>query len=59
MKNDKVLQTVKEDMNILHTIKGRMANWIRHIFSRNCLPALLIKERKKNEDKEEEISSYY
>jgi hypothetical protein len=52
VKNDELLQKVKEEMNILHTIKGRMANWIGHILCRNCLPALLIKERQNTEDKE-------
>jgi len=58
VKNDKVLQRVKEETNILHVIKRMIVNWIGHIFSRKCLPALLIKERQKSEDKEEDISSY-
>jgi hypothetical protein len=44
-------------MNILHTIKRIMVNWIGHIFSRKGLPALLIKERQKSENKEKDISS--
>jgi hypothetical protein len=32
-----VLPRVKEEWNILHTIRQRKANWIRHIFRRNCL----------------------
>jgi hypothetical protein len=28
---------VKEERNILHTIKRRKANWICHILRRNCL----------------------
>jgi hypothetical protein len=28
---------VKEEINILHTIKGRKANWIGHILRRICL----------------------
>jgi len=28
---------VREERNILHTVKGRKANWIGHILSRNCL----------------------
>jgi hypothetical protein len=32
-----VLHKVKEEGNILHTIKGRKANWIGHILRRNCL----------------------
>jgi hypothetical protein len=58
VKNDKVLQRVKEEMNTIHTIKRMMVNRIGHIFSRKCLPALLIKERQESEDKEEDISSY-
>ena len=27
---------VKEDRNILHTIKRKNANWIGHILRRNC-----------------------
>jgi hypothetical protein len=36
MKNERVLERVEEDMNILHTIKWRKANWIGHISRRNC-----------------------
>jgi hypothetical protein len=35
--NEKVLQRVKEEMNILHTIKQREANWTDHNLLRNCL----------------------
>jgi hypothetical protein len=35
--NEEVLHRVKEDRNILHTIKTRKANWIGHILRRNCL----------------------
>jgi hypothetical protein len=34
---EKVLQGVKEERNILHTIKRSKANWIDHILRRNCL----------------------
>jgi hypothetical protein len=37
MRNEEVLHRVKEERNILHTIKRRKANWIGHILSRNCL----------------------
>jgi hypothetical protein len=37
VKNEKVLQRVKEERNIVHTIKRRNANWIGHILLRNCL----------------------
>jgi hypothetical protein len=32
-----VLQRVKEERNIIHTIRRRKANWIGHILRRNCL----------------------
>jgi hypothetical protein len=35
--NEAVLHGVKEERNILHTIRRRKANWIRHILRRNCL----------------------
>jgi hypothetical protein len=31
VRNEKVIQRVKEERNILHTIKRRIANWIGHI----------------------------
>jgi hypothetical protein len=34
---NEVLHRVKEERNILHTIKGRKGNWIGHILRRNCL----------------------
>ena len=37
MKNEEVLQTVKEERNILQTIKRREANCIGHILRRDCL----------------------
>ena len=37
VKNKEVLQRVKEDKNILRTVRRRKANWIGHILSRNCL----------------------
>ena len=36
MKNE-VLHRVKRERNILHTVKGRNANWIGRILRRNCL----------------------
>jgi hypothetical protein len=35
--DEEALHRVKEDRNILHTIKRRKANWIGHIWRRNCL----------------------
>jgi hypothetical protein len=34
---NEVLHRVKEEKNILHTMKRRNANWIGHILRRNCL----------------------
>jgi hypothetical protein len=36
-RNEEVLHRVKEERNILHTVKRRKANWIGHILRRNCL----------------------
>jgi hypothetical protein len=35
--NEEVLYKVKEERNILHTIKRSKANWSGHILCRNCL----------------------
>jgi len=37
VRNEEVLQRVKEKRNILQTVKRRNANWIGHILRRNCL----------------------
>jgi hypothetical protein len=37
VRNGEVLHRVKEERNIVHTIKRRKANWIGHILRRNCL----------------------
>jgi hypothetical protein len=37
VRNEEVLRRVKEERNIVHTIKRRKANWIGHILRRNCL----------------------
>ena len=52
MKNEKVLQRVKEERNILRTMKRRKANWIGHILHGNCflkhvIEASEVKTRKK------------
>jgi len=43
VKNEEVLERVEEDMNILHTIKWRKANWIGHNLRRNCFLKHVIK----------------
>jgi ribosomal 50S subunit-associated protein YjgA (DUF615 family) len=40
--NEAVLRRVKEERNILHTIRRRKANWIGHILRRNCLLSHII-----------------
>jgi hypothetical protein len=37
VKNEEVLQGVKEERNILYTRKWRKTNWVGHILHRNCL----------------------
>jgi hypothetical protein len=37
VRNEEVLHRVKEERNIVHTIKRRKANWIGHVLRRNCL----------------------
>jgi hypothetical protein len=36
VRNEEVLHRVKEERNIVHTIKRRKANWIGHILRRIC-----------------------
>jgi hypothetical protein len=43
VRNEEVLHIVKEERNILHTLKRRKANSIGHILRRNCLLKHLIK----------------
>jgi hypothetical protein len=42
VRNEEVLHRVKEERNILHTIKRRKANCIGHIMPKNCLLKHLI-----------------
>jgi hypothetical protein len=56
--------TVKEERNILHTIKRRKANWIGHILRRNCLLKHVIEEKLEGRmemtgRREEDVSSYW
>jgi hypothetical protein len=37
VRNEDVLHRLKEERNVLRTIKRRKANWIGHILHRNCL----------------------
>jgi hypothetical protein len=64
VRNDEVLQRVKEESNILQTIKRRGANWIGNILHRNCLLKHVM-ERKTwgrievTEDEQEGVGSYW
>ena len=37
VRNDEVLLRAKEERNVLLTVNRRQANWIEHIWRRNCL----------------------
>jgi len=37
VRKERVLHGVKEERNIVHTVKWRKANWIGHTLRRNCL----------------------
>jgi len=37
VRNEEVLYTVKEERNIVHTVKGRKDNWIGHIWRKKCV----------------------
>jgi hypothetical protein len=63
VRNEEVLHRVKEERNIVHTIKRRKAKWIGHILRRNCLLKHVIEGntdgQKRREDDEEDVSSYW
>jgi hypothetical protein len=42
VRNEEVLHRVKEERNVVHTIKRRKANWIGHILRRNYLQTHMI-----------------
>jgi hypothetical protein len=43
VRNEEVLHRVKEERNIIHTVKRRKADWIGHILRRNFLLIHAIK----------------
>jgi hypothetical protein len=45
VRNEEVLHRVKEERNIVHTIKRRNANWIGHILRRHCLLKHVTEEK--------------
>ena len=42
VRNEEVLRRVKEERNILRTIKRRKFKWIGHILHKNCLRKHII-----------------
>jgi hypothetical protein len=42
VRNEEVLHRVKEERNIIHTVKRRKADGIGCILCRKCLPKLII-----------------
>jgi len=60
VRNEKVLQRVKEERNILHRIKRRNANWIGHILRRNCLLKHFTEGKVEGwGDEEEDVRNYW
>jgi hypothetical protein len=45
LQNEEALHTIKEERNILRTIKRMKANWLGHILSRNCLLKCVTEEK--------------
>jgi hypothetical protein len=41
VRTERALRRVKEERNILHTIKRRKANWIGHTLRTNCLKHIM------------------
>jgi hypothetical protein len=56
VKNDAVLHTVNEEINILDTIKSRKANWIFNVLLSNCVLKHVIDRRR--EEEKDDASSY-
>jgi len=42
MRNEEILYKVKEERNILQTIKQSQGNWFGHILCKNCLLKYVI-----------------
>ena len=51
VRNEEVLRRVKEQRNIVHTVKERKDNWIGHILRRNCLLKQSTERKIQNEDR--------
>ena len=48
VRREEILRRVKEERNIIHTIKIRKADWVGHVLRRNGLLKDVIKERRRN-----------
>jgi len=60
VKNEEVLNTVKENRNGLHIIKRKKAKWIGHILHRDCLLKHLTEGKiKGRKDEEEDVGSFF
>jgi hypothetical protein len=62
-KSSEVFQRIKDERNIIHTIKRRKVNWIGHILRRNLLLNSALKKKFKGRWKwwggeEEDVRSY-
>jgi hypothetical protein len=63
VRKEEVLHRVKEDENILHTIKRRKANWMGDNLLKNCLLKHVIKgmiegQKWREDDEVKDVSSY-
>jgi hypothetical protein len=45
VRNEEVLHRIKEERNIVHTIRRRKAYWIGHVLRRRCLLKHVIEEK--------------
>ena len=51
VRNEEVLQRVKEERNVLQTMKRKKANWIGHILRRNCLLKHVVEGKIRGKDR--------
>jgi hypothetical protein len=54
-----VWRMVRNERNILQTVKRRTASEIGHILRRNCVLKDAIERKKEREDEEEDVRSYW
>jgi hypothetical protein len=62
VRNEELLQRIKEERNIVQIITRRKVNWISHILRRNCRPKHVIDEKMgegyKSRGDEDDVRSY-